>query len=335
MEIKHSIVIPTYDRPAKLQRALRSCFEQTRPPAQIIVVDNGKNPETLAVVRSAEANKPDTCELRYLQSEPFDLRKALANGIQAATQEWILLLDDDDLLLPDRIAHDQHLAHDLDEAVVVIVHDFIRVDYRSRMVRLHRMKHKALDLYHALVLDHFPPPPAGTWRADAIKAHHCFDQPGGWTDFDLYASVLSYGRAQKSGKMGYLMDDTGVADRMTTDIEQTLKMVALHGERFKAKHATCPQGPRAVAHRLSQQSAFFTGKALGLKAFCPPLSPAVQQHPLEAIKGCLAPQRSRVSRYGAAWMPEMRGSKTCTFKRLAQMDPDLYAVVNQARLDAS
>ncbi len=335
MAIKHSIVIPTYDRPAKLKRALRSCFEQTCLPAQVIVVDNGQNPATLAAFQSVAANQSANCELLYLQSAPFDLRKALANGIKATTQEWIILLDDDDCLLPDRIANDRRLAHDLDEDVVLIIHDFIRVDYSSHIVRVHQLENKSLDLYDALVLDHFPPPPAGTWRASAIKAYHRFDQPGGWTDFDLYASILSHGRAQKSGQMGYLMDDTRVTDRMTTDIEQTLKMVALHSERFKEKHASCSQGAKAVAHRLSQQSAFFTGKTLGMKAFIWPVSAAVRKHPWEAFKGCMAPFRPLVSRYLAASMPEMRGSATYTLKRLVQMHPDLYAAVNQARLDES
>ena len=325
-----SIVVPTYDRPDHLARALRSCLRQTSPPEEVLVMDNGQNPKTATTVAAAAENA--AVPIRHVRCEPFNLRGALARGIEMAAAEWLILLDDDDFLLDDRIAGDRETIHGLPGDVILLVHDFLRADYKSRIVWAHRMADKPLGLREALVLDHFPPPPAGTWRTAALRRHHSFHLPEGWTDFDLYASALPFGRAEKSGRFGYVMDDTRAPGRLTTDVKQTLKMVDLHRRRFAEYRRFLGENGETVGKRLDEQEAFFAAKSLGFRAFLGSAGRQCRRHPKETLKGVLAPLRALASRYCGPALPRMRGSKSYSFKQFARLCPDLSATIEAERL---
>ena len=64
MRICISVIIPVYNRPDLLVRALRSVSEQTRRDFEIIVVDDGSNIDIGPVL--AEINDP---RLRYLRHQ--------------------------------------------------------------------------------------------------------------------------------------------------------------------------------------------------------------------------------------------------------------------------
>ena len=334
MPIRISIVISTFDRPAKLARALNSCLQQSAPAFEIIVIDNGQNPATRPTVEAAQQAEGSP-SIRYLQSELFDIRKALATGIEAAKGDWLILLDDDDFLVPDRIANDTTLIREIvDEAyVIVIVQDFLRIDYANELVWEHRMAKKTLGLYQALVLDSFPPPPAATWRTEAIQAHHSFHTPEGWmTDFDLYASLLPHGQLRKSNRHGYVMDDTRVAGRLTGNIDEALKMIELHRERYRAQRANLEVPESQIDQRLDQQIAFFAGKAIKLKALSGPTGHYARRHFKEVLKGCIAPLRAAFSRVFADQMPEMRGSKSYSLQRFGKRDQSLSQLIKTSKL---
>lgn len=332
MPSRISIIIPTFDRPAKLGRALRSCLSQTAPPYEILVVDNGENPQTLSTVEAA-ARQAAHYPVRHINSPRFDVRKALKTGIEAASGHWLILLDDDDFLVPDRIAQDQALLSKIDDDVCVLVQDFVRIDYGSGLVWLHRMAHKKLGLDEALMLDSFPPPPAATWRCETIQARHSFDQPDGWmTDFDLYASLLPYGSLHKTGRVGYVMDDTRVAGRLTGNIDKSIAMIELHRERFRRHRAKAQAGAAAIDRRLDQQIAFFAAKAVGPRALFGATAPYTRPYLKETFKGCIAPLRACASRILPDALPEMRGSKSYSLKRFTQDEPSLGQLIRESKL---
>lgn len=55
--MKFGAFVVTYNRPAILQQGLKLCFEQTRPPDVILVVDNGDPEETKAVIKGFPKGK--------------------------------------------------------------------------------------------------------------------------------------------------------------------------------------------------------------------------------------------------------------------------------------
>ena len=102
-----SVIIPTYQRPHFLSRAVDSVLAQSYSNLEIIVVDdNAAYPQarkkTAALMRAYE-NDP---RVHYLQAQtPLGGGPARNMGIEAATGSYIAFLDDDDRYLPDRIAH--------------------------------------------------------------------------------------------------------------------------------------------------------------------------------------------------------------------------------------
>jgi glycosyltransferase involved in cell wall biosynthesis len=102
-----SVVIPAYRRPEMVARAVSSVLAQTRPPAEVIVVDDASGDETGA--RAAELGA------RVIEHEVNQGEGGARNtGVRQATHEWVALLDCDDEWLPSHLetlwpARDDHV----------------------------------------------------------------------------------------------------------------------------------------------------------------------------------------------------------------------------------
>jgi glycosyltransferase involved in cell wall biosynthesis len=92
-----SVVIPAFRRPDLVERAVRSVWAQSMPPAEVIVVDDASGDDTGP--RAAELGA------RVVTHEVNRGEGASRNtGIEAAAHEWVALLDCDDEWLPDHLA---------------------------------------------------------------------------------------------------------------------------------------------------------------------------------------------------------------------------------------
>src|SRR5438552_1093907 len=90
-----SVVIPTLNRPAELQVAIRSILDQTRLPKEIIVVDQSEGIETHAVVDELKREVFGQVEIHYLFQKDRSTAKARNKGTKAAGEEIISYVDDD------------------------------------------------------------------------------------------------------------------------------------------------------------------------------------------------------------------------------------------------
>lgn len=99
-------VIPTRDRPDLVVRAVHSALAQTLPPAEVIVVVDGPDPATV----SALAAMADPLLRVIVQAEPLGPAAARNRGVEAASSEWVALLDDDDFWLPPKLARQAAMA---------------------------------------------------------------------------------------------------------------------------------------------------------------------------------------------------------------------------------
>jgi hypothetical protein len=86
-----SVVIPTYNAPARLRATINSVLAQTVPPHEIVIVDDGSTDCTKAVC----AAFGDT--IIYLAVTNGGQQRARNIGVERATGEWIAFLDHDDL----------------------------------------------------------------------------------------------------------------------------------------------------------------------------------------------------------------------------------------------
>jgi GT2 family glycosyltransferase len=93
-----SAIIPTYNRANLLKRALDSVFTQTRPPDEVIVVDDGSTDSTRRMIAD---HFQKVC---YLYQQNAGVSAARNYGIRAASGDWLAFLDSDDVWLPDKLA---------------------------------------------------------------------------------------------------------------------------------------------------------------------------------------------------------------------------------------
>ncbi len=85
-----SVIIPTFNRAATIERAIGSAIGQSLPPTEIIVVDDGSVDSTPTLVNQ----RFPSCI--YLKQENRGVSSARNLGISAAKGKWIALLDSDD-----------------------------------------------------------------------------------------------------------------------------------------------------------------------------------------------------------------------------------------------
>ena len=96
-ECRITAVIPTFNRGGLVTRALESVLGQSRPPDEIVVVDDGSTDNTRERLREyAKA-------VEYIYQENAGGAAARNRGVAAAHHEWIAFLDSDDVWSPDHL----------------------------------------------------------------------------------------------------------------------------------------------------------------------------------------------------------------------------------------
>jgi glycosyltransferase involved in cell wall biosynthesis len=93
-----SVVIPCYNAARFLAETLRSVLAQTRPPFEVIVVDDGSVDESAAVAKRFGA------PVRVIRQPNQGESAARNRGIDGATGEWVAFLDADDVWAPEKLA---------------------------------------------------------------------------------------------------------------------------------------------------------------------------------------------------------------------------------------
>jgi glycosyltransferase involved in cell wall biosynthesis len=99
-----SVVIPTYRKPAQLERTLHAIAEALRSfdgPCEVVVVDDGSKDATTDVLRRFATTTP-LVEAGAGRNE--GRAKARNRGWRAASGDWVLFLDDDIVLEPGALA---------------------------------------------------------------------------------------------------------------------------------------------------------------------------------------------------------------------------------------
>jgi glycosyltransferase involved in cell wall biosynthesis len=97
-----SVIIPAFNVRNCVERAISSALNQTLPPVEVIVVDDGSTDATVNFVAHLAKDEPRIRLLR--QSRNMGPSAARNLGIAAARGEWVAMLDADDWYLPGRLS---------------------------------------------------------------------------------------------------------------------------------------------------------------------------------------------------------------------------------------
>jgi glycosyltransferase involved in cell wall biosynthesis len=95
---KVSVVIPTYNRPHLIGRAIKSVLDQTYQNFEIVVIDDSPNEETEKIIKSLNDKR-----IKYIRNEERKGLSAARNqGVKMSdlSAKYIAFLDDDDEWLP-------------------------------------------------------------------------------------------------------------------------------------------------------------------------------------------------------------------------------------------
>jgi hypothetical protein len=92
-----SVVIPVFQAADTIGRAIESALEQTVPPLEVIVCDDGSTDEIL------EAIAPYAKHIVFLRQENSGPATARNRAVRAARGDIVAFLDADDLFLPPRL----------------------------------------------------------------------------------------------------------------------------------------------------------------------------------------------------------------------------------------
>ena len=119
-----STIIPAYNADRYVASAIESVLSQTRPPEEIIVVDDGSTDRTPDVLNGFASR------IRIISQKNRGAAHALNVGLAAATGDALAFLDADDLWLPEKLRMQATAlsADDEVEAVFGMVQQFVSPD---------------------------------------------------------------------------------------------------------------------------------------------------------------------------------------------------------------
>lgn len=94
-----SVILPTYERPETLARAVRSVLAQTHRELELIVVDDGSRQDVEPVLRACADNR-----IRFVRlAQNRGLASARNAGLDEAQGEYLAFQDDDDFWYPQKL----------------------------------------------------------------------------------------------------------------------------------------------------------------------------------------------------------------------------------------
>jgi glycosyltransferase involved in cell wall biosynthesis len=120
-QVTISVVIPLFNKEAAIECTLRSVLRQTRPPDEVIIVDDGSSDASLAVVNQLLKAEPTQIPVRIIPQANQGVAAARNRGASEAQSNYIAFLDADDEWLPDCAAEFERLAQTFPESGVLTV----------------------------------------------------------------------------------------------------------------------------------------------------------------------------------------------------------------------
>jgi glycosyltransferase involved in cell wall biosynthesis len=138
-----SIIIPCYNHAPFLPATFESITNQTRLPGEVIFVDDASKDETQQVLARliAAYNNPAVQFKVIHQPQNKGQAAAINAGVEAAGNELVMVLNDDDYLMHDAVAHTINIFND-EKDIYLLGSKAIRV-YDEQF--LNNMKKKSID----------------------------------------------------------------------------------------------------------------------------------------------------------------------------------------------
>jgi len=210
-----SVLLPVHAgvRPEHLRRALESISEQTRPPDEVVVVEDGPLTDDLhAVLAEHKAKRPGVVSVAL----PENLGAGVANmaGLKRATGDWIVKADADDVNVPERV--ERQLAYALASGADVVGAAMLEFDGDENAPiarRAHPLTHDEISVRMRMnnPVNH----PASMYRRSVALDVGGYSDMRYMQDYDLFARMLVNGArfANMSDALVLFRADSGMFRR--------------------------------------------------------------------------------------------------------------------------
>jgi glycosyltransferase involved in cell wall biosynthesis len=117
--MKVSVIIPVRDGAAYIASAIESVLQQTKPPAELLVIDDGSKDETGAIVSQFSSRG-----VRLIRQLPKGAASARNRGVELASHKLLAFLDADDLWILTKL--EQQCAELQSDAALDVVFGHVR-----------------------------------------------------------------------------------------------------------------------------------------------------------------------------------------------------------------
>jgi glycosyltransferase involved in cell wall biosynthesis len=236
-----SVVMPTYQRPTYLARAIESVLAQTFDDFEVIVVDDNDadtdfRDETRALMRHFESDgRVTTVE----HPRNRGISAARNSGIAQARAPFIAFLDDDDAWLPEKLARQLEVFDSAARDVAVVTCGWTIRNESGQVIREERPRLRGRVLEH-LALNRIGPPSAAVCRTDAVREIGGFDESLRYReDTDFYLRLAQHFRFDfvDMPLVDYLQHAGSVSRRTRNTIDAFDVFFAKHEKFLRASPA--------------------------------------------------------------------------------------------------
>ncbi|QGA81060.1 glycosyltransferase family 2 protein [Candidatus Nanohalobium constans] len=228
--IKFSVIVPTYKRDEKLERALESIISQTYTDFELIVVDDNPEQEDKEKVKEIVESLDKDIDLeRHINDNAQGVSSARNLGIQNASGKYIAFLDDDDEWKPEKLEKE---AEDFKQNNYDAVYSAIEA-YRDGEVQDIVRKEEKLGLEQILERDKIGSPSKVSVKKEVLEEINGFDEdiPSG-EDWDLWIRLI-----ENEAEFGYINEPL-VRYHQSDDSKSSQVDVATEGrEKITEKHS--------------------------------------------------------------------------------------------------
>ncbi|MFZ4499971.1 MAG: glycosyltransferase [Minisyncoccia bacterium] len=226
-----SIILPTYKHPPFLGRAINSVQAQSYKNWELLIIDDGLDPEAVAVIEEFKEN--DIRIHSYKNEKNTGIQKSLNRGINEAMGEYIARIDDDDIWIDTQKLKKQVVFLEEHKEYVLVGTNGSIVNERGDVYGTYQLSQSDVQIRRSILSKNCFLHPSVMMRKSTINDAGGYDESSSMKHIEDYALWLKLGML---GKFANLQDNTVILmvheDSLTFNnrISQAYKMRILIGK---------------------------------------------------------------------------------------------------------
>jgi alpha-1,3-rhamnosyltransferase len=193
MSARISVVVPSYNHALFVERCLHSIFRQTRPPDQLLVIDDGSTDASPEIIERALADCPFPAE--FIRCRNRGLTTTLNDALARTEGEYFAYLGSDDLWMPTFLAERSRILESRPNAVLACGHGYIIDENETIYNCSSEWKHfRGIidDARPLLSFGHAPVNPTVFYRRSVLERYG-WNEEAKLEDYELYLQLAEEG----------------------------------------------------------------------------------------------------------------------------------------------